>query len=65
MTGFTESFNVSVAVGITIANLYNKNMLKPNMTESDMEDIKFKWLTGTLHGSRQILAKNSINIDDL
>jgi hypothetical protein len=65
MSGFTGSFNVAAAVAITVANLNNKMLLTPNLTENEQNDILFEWLVNNVHHSHELLKAASINIDDL
>ncbi len=60
MYGFTESFNVSVAISLCLQYLSHeirKNNIKWQMTEEEKEEVLLKWLRNTIKSSNSIEKK--------
>lgn len=64
MVGFVESFNLSVAVGIALQSCKFKTKLLPNLSESEMEELKARWLLADVLHSKHILARHKIELED-
>lgn len=64
MYGFTQSFNVSVSVGICLYSLTSKirNQLDPSLwqlPEEQQTEIVFQWLAKTVSGADDIIKKHA------
>lgn len=65
MYGFTESFNLSVSVGICLSTLQNMKFLEEKISLEEKEKLLFDWLVSDTPLAREILEHNGIQIDDL
>lgn len=60
MFGFTESFNVSVSVGITLHYILNKlrnSSISISLSNKEKEELLIKWLTTTIPSGDKILKQ--------
>ncbi len=67
MSGFTESFNVSVASALTLytarTQWERKTGLAGDLTDDEREALRLQWLRGQLSGADHILARYDVGDD--
>lgn len=66
MSGFTESFNISVSAAIIIYTLVRRNDFQTyiGLSEIDQKNILLKWLINSIRGGEE-LAKNFLKKKDI
>lgn len=67
ISGFTESFNVSVSVAIILSNLVDRlklSIINWELTQQEKNDILLQWLKESVQSSEKIIERfNSVNFN--
>mmetsp|Transcript_8576 Transcript_8576/g.11862 ORF Transcript_8576/g.11862 Transcript_8576/m.11862 type:complete len:226 (-) Transcript_8576:57-734(-) len=65
MSGFVQSFNVSVSVAISLAFMKAKGVMEPNLTDEEKEELKLTWLLLSVGNPNKLLKRFNLEVEDV